>query len=142
MSSQTIRTYQKARSKTGAIRLYSPQQIAAATFVASAAAGGILLADNFYRLGRTGAAVLSGLGGIVVTALVVVMALNLPGEIPGMPFVIAQALGMFGVAKLTQGAAFAEHMARGGEMAKGWRPVVITLGTAIVMVGILLALFI
>lgn len=64
----------------------------------------------------------------------------MPQHVPGQVCRLIQVGMMFAAAKATQGAELDEHLANGGELAKGWRPVLIALGTMAVLLGIVIAL--
>ncbi|MBV1860676.1 MAG: hypothetical protein KUG77_19840, partial [Nannocystaceae bacterium] len=52
-------------------RLFTPKQAGVATFLGSAAAGGVVLGLNAWRLGKPMHAVAYGVGGVAVLALLI-----------------------------------------------------------------------
>ena len=52
-------------------RLFTPKQAGIATFLGSAAAGGVLLGLNAWRLGKPMHAIGYGVGGVAVVALLI-----------------------------------------------------------------------
>lgn len=100
--------------------VYTPNQIALATFVGSPFAGTVLLALNERRLGRARLALPTLLVGFFASAALVGIGAVLPDGVPTMPFALVGIFGMRGVAHLRQQALVAEHLARGGRKGSGW----------------------
>ncbi len=92
----------------------------------TAVAGCVLLAINFSRLGRKGAAWLSVLTGAAVTAAVVIWVIE-HGWQTGI--LLAQGVAMWLIAKQTQGTAIAFHAASGGRLVSWVWAVALGVGT-------------
>jgi len=102
--------------------LYSARSVVLATFLGSLLAGGVLLAVNYRRLGRPGAALRAIIGALFGEAALLALALALPADlhIPNIAFTVAQMFLMSYLAKLLQGEALRTHVASGGPVASGW----------------------
>ncbi|MDA7979446.1 MAG: hypothetical protein MPJ50_11840 [Pirellulales bacterium] len=138
-SSSRHRPTQSLAGAAAAAPMYSPTQVAAATFLGGMTAGGILMAANAHRGGRTIEAVTFAVGGLAGTIAIVALALMLPIDLPGMLFLLLSSLAMWGISKAVQGAECEAHITAGGEFAKGWKPVLIAVATGIVVGGALFA---
>jgi len=95
--------------------LFDSRAVALATFLGTAVAGSLLIALNYRRLGRSGAALTAAILGVVATALLLMLVWNLPR---GVSSVIAFGV-MFAlkyIAKSLQGAAVAAHVQNGGAL--------------------------
>jgi len=130
--------YSSAEPSTSA-PLYSPMQIAMGTFLGGFAAGGFLLAGNYHRMARKGEAIAAAIGGVLATLAMIGLAMTMP-QTPGMLLGVVQTFAMLGIAKMTQGKQFQEHVEAGGEIAKGWKPVLVSLGTGAVVFLLILVI--
>jgi len=135
----TPNTNYSATNPSNPTSLYSPMQIAMGTFLGGFAAGSLLLAGNYYRMARKGEAMLAAIGGVLATLAMIGLAMTMP-QTPGMLLGIVQSFAMLGIAKMTQGKQFQEHVEAGGEIAKGWKPVLISLGTGAIVFLLILAI--
>lgn len=88
--------------------LYSPNQIALATFLGAPLAGAVLMALNYRRLGHRPAAWKTALLGVAATALLIPLAMVLPSWFPG------PALPVGCVVAMRQLAVWMEHNHLGG----------------------------
>lgn len=99
--------------------LFDPGSVALATLFGSPVAGATLMLVNDTRLGKTGRGLLVLLAAVVVTALAILAAWNIPnggGSIFGVLLLIATIF----VARKMQGPAVAEHVRRGGRLGSKW----------------------
>lgn len=107
--------------------LYKPEQVAAATFLGTPLAGGILIASNYRKLGNGPAAVFMFLFGVAVSAGGFWLAFALPERTPA-PLVYGPlVLVMWLAAKSLQGQACEGHVAQGGRVATTWEALRIAL---------------
>jgi hypothetical protein len=103
-------------------KLYSPGSIGLVAFLTGPVGAFLLMAINFWRLGKTGAARLTVLAGVVTVAGVLVLSLSLPETTPtpflfiGLPVFLMIWIG----ARTLQGSAYDEHLRLGGASASGW----------------------
>jgi hypothetical protein len=123
--------------ETPAYALYSPWQVGGATFLGSFAAGCVLMARNYRRLGMLKAATRTWYSGLAATAAVLVVAFLLPDQFPRSPIGVACTVAMFQIAKQQQGRTFAEHTARGGRKASVWSVIGIGLLSAFAILALL-----
>lgn len=108
-----------------AYSLHSVRGIVWAAFWGSVLAGGIVMAINYIRLGRTAAAWMT-LGGFLA-AMIVVMAISfsvpMDVEIPFAFYLAPQLVATYFVAKRAQGELIETHCAIGGNVVSTWRSV-------------------
>jgi hypothetical protein len=104
-------------------KLYSLGGIVVATLVGGPLAGGVILAINYRRLARSGAALQAVIWSALATLAFISAAIVLPSETPNWPFWLVPMGGMNAAAKLFQGGMLDEHFKRGGAKAS-------TLGAA------------
>lgn len=124
--------------------LYSPGQVAGATFLGSPIAGCWLLAANFRELGKFDARRNTLLAGALATIAVMVLALTLPDNFPNLVLPLAYTIALRQTAEWLQGPDFRLHLAEPGSKHSNWRVVGIGVGWMIifvvVMFGIVLVL--
>ena len=84
-------------------RLYSPGDVALATFLGAPAAGGVVLALNYRKWGQKPLAAATVAVGVVVTAILGWLAWIVPSYIPSVVFLAPQVIGGYLVAKWLQG---------------------------------------
>lgn len=97
-------------------KLFSPDQVAVATFLGSPVAGGVLMWLNSRRLGTSGwLPLLLGLGASALN-LVLALLVTLAGSGMALALVFANRQ----LAESLQGKAVRQHQARGGKLASGW----------------------
>jgi len=118
------------------VRLHSPTMITVATVLGAPIAGCILLAHNLRALGKRSVAREWLLGGLVATALIMVVAYFLPDRFPRMALPIGYILGMQQAVKHAHGAEYEAYIAAGGAKAPAWIAVVVGL---VCMLAILVA---
>ena len=119
-------------------KLYSPGQMAWATFLGAPVAGCLLLAFNNWRLGNQSSARVAVAFGVVSTILLLVLAFVLPEKFPNKVIPAVYTIGMFHAAKSLQGNAFESHVARGGATASTWK----ATGVGVMcLVGVLVVIF-
>jgi hypothetical protein len=118
-------------------RLYPVGAIGLATFLGTPAAGGILLALNFRRLGRPTAAVHAVLWPLLATVGLLAAAFAAP-EGSGRFLGLLGIVGMVLLARATQGEAIHEHERAGGKVGGWGRAVLVGLGSLAVVGMVLL----
>jgi hypothetical protein len=105
---------------TKRLTLYSPGQIAWASFLGSPLAGGILMALNYRRFGNSTAATLAFTAGLLGTMLLMVISFFLPDNFPGSIVPAAYTWGLYQSAKQLQGDAYRTAIEQGSAPASGW----------------------
>ncbi|MBB3207050.1 hypothetical protein FHS27_002869 [Rhodopirellula rubra] len=85
------------------IALFSPGQIAWATFLGAPIAGCLLLASNYRRLGKPADAQIAWVVGLLSTVLLLAIAFVLPDEFPNTVLPAAYTFTMYQCAKMFQG---------------------------------------
>jgi hypothetical protein len=113
--------------------LYTTNQIAVATFLASAVAGAWLMAANFRAIGLRARARNAVLIGIGVTIATIVLGFLLPDRVPNFVLPVAVAFGIRALAERHFATLIAEHIAAGGELRSGWRVAGITLAVLAIL---------
>jgi hypothetical protein len=120
-----------------AYRLYDAGGVGLATFFGSPLAGAFLVATNYNRLGKSNNGVLAIVLGVMATAILVYVG-----------FTQAKGTSIFGIvcfvatwqiAKSLQGAAVAEHVARGGVLESKWKAFWIGIVTLAVLFAAIVA---
>lgn len=103
-------------------RLFSLGSVMLATALGSPWAGGIVMAVNYQRLGRVGAAIHAFVWTLLFSTALIMLAVLLPDEIyiPTASYILVQIGGMYYVAKSYQGAILEEHRQRDGMLASAW----------------------
>ena len=101
--------------------LYSVGSIVLATFFGTIAAGAIILAINYRRLGMRAEARRSLIIGFAVTATTMLIAAALPDGVPSAVIAIPLLVGMALVANSLQGNLIATHKRHFGMMASPWK---------------------
>lgn len=99
--------------------MFSPHQIGLGAFLGSAMAGAILMAMNFWKLQDARAAWISLILGVLASAAIVIVIILIP---PGVKLSLGLAVGAafyFG-SKYLQGAAYENHVRRGGKQGPMW----------------------
>jgi hypothetical protein len=103
-----------------AYKLYSPTDVLLATFLGAPLGGALVMACNYWKLGKrrlSGAALLLG---SIATGLALVLAFLVPDKFPGVVLTVPAMLGMYFLARSVQGPAFELHLQQGGRKASGW----------------------
>ncbi len=106
---------------TSAEALYSPGQVAVATFLGSPLAGCWLMASNFRELDQLDARQKTLFGGVAVSIVVLLLALFLPEDFPSIVLPLAYSIGLRQLAVQMQGEAFDAHREAGGLRHSHWR---------------------
>lgn len=118
-------------------KLYSPQAVGIATFLASAFGGGWVLGKNYKRIGEPQKAWLCFFGGLGVTLLIMLGGLTMPDGVASV-FRAPLHFGLIwlsrSLAKSWQGAAFERHRANGGAVASNWGAVGISALALVLLV--------
>jgi hypothetical protein len=99
--------------------LFDSNAVAAATFLGTPVAGASLMALNYRRLGFGIKAMNTLLVGIAVSALVVLLAWNLPRTVVS-PIALVLLFGTRGIAERLQGRAVKAQVERGGRLGSRW----------------------
>ncbi len=134
---------QAADSETAVVpghRLFSSNDVAVATFLGSILAGSIVLAINFFRVGRPGAGKLSIAGGAVGLGILSAVAWLVNDSVPNVVFTavnLGLTFGMKAVAEVLQDPALSAHREAGGRVGAGWPAAGIGLASLVVIVGAL-----
>ena len=102
------------------ITLYSPGQIAWATFLGAPIAGCVLMAFNYRRFGNSTAANVALFAGLIGTGLLLAIAFVLPESFPNSVLPAAYTFGMYQCVKSLQGNACQYRLANGGIKGSGW----------------------
>jgi hypothetical protein len=100
--------------------VYTPNQIALATFVGSTLAGTVLLAMNERRLGRPEAVVPTVALGLFASVALMGFSAALPDNVPTLPFAVIGIFGIRGIAHVRQHERIQKHLAAGGRRGSGW----------------------
>ena len=116
-------------------KLFSVGSMMLAAFLGSPAAGGLLLAINYVRLGRATAAVFWGIVLLLITCVIFCLAMKLPDEVPGTMFLVPQLVIMYVIANSLQGKIIAAHQSSGGRMISNWAAAGIGLFVCLVIAG-------
>ena len=121
-------------------KLFSTGQAAAVSFLGSFLATGLLMASNYSRVGKSSAARLSVVGGMLATLAIMVLAYLLPDGTPSSVFVIVTLVAARGAADSLQGPLLEEHGAQGGQVESGWKAFAVGLGACALALGMVVAL--
>jgi hypothetical protein len=115
--------------------LYSPGQVAGATFVGGPIGGGWLLAMNYRRLGAPGKARMALVLSVLAMAALVAAGLVLPKGMES-ALAIGDIIAMSTIARMLQGEDFERHVALGGRRGSSWHAVGIGLASLAICVGL------
>lgn len=102
-----------------AYTMFDARSVGLATAVGGPVAGSFLMALNYRRLGMKGAAVITLLIGVIVTALAVMIGWNLPKNVT-FPLALALLFATLRLAVSLQGATVKYHVEHGGRLASRW----------------------
>jgi len=118
-------------------RIYDYRSVGVAAFFGSTFAGCLLMAMNYRRLGQSTAAVVTAIIGLVVTALILLLAFadNTDWMRP-LPLVLM--LATMYSAKGIQGAAVDRHVESGGQLASRWAAFGIGMACLALMVAVVI----
>jgi hypothetical protein len=100
-------------------RMFSSRSVVVATLLGTPAAGAVLMAVNYLRLGKTGFAAATVAVGLAVSAVAIELGYALPRQsasLIALTWLILTGLA----AALMQGKAVARHVNAGGRLASGW----------------------
>jgi hypothetical protein len=117
--------------------LYSPGQIALASFLGAPIAACWFFAHNYRRLGQPRSAVHCLVWGAVGTVVLFIIAFYLPEHFPSQVIPIGYTVGLLQVAKQTHGVAVADHLSAGGRLGSWWAVVGISLLFLVVILGVI-----
>src|SRR5436853_1654851 len=98
------------RSKSPIKRLYSPGQVALASFLGSPISACWFMRHNFRQLGQPKNARHCLIWGSVATILLLTIAFFLPDGFPTKGLIIGYTVGLFQIAKHLQGKSVAQHI--------------------------------
>lgn len=117
--------------------VYTPNQIALATFVGSTLAGTVLLALNERRLGRPDAMLPTLILGVLASVALMAFTALLPDSVPTLPFAVIGIFGIRGIAHVRQDERIRNHLAAGGRRGSGWTAFGVGLVGFVLLIGIL-----
>jgi hypothetical protein len=121
------------------ITMYSPGQIAWATYLGAPIAGCWLLALNYRRLGDATAANLALISGSIGTVLLLALFFALPAGFPEFVVPATIAFVMYQCVRALQGKTYEDRLANGANKGSGW----VTTGIGILcLISILIAIII
>jgi hypothetical protein len=129
------------------ITMYSPGQIAWATYLGAPIAGCWLLALNYRRLGDARAANLALISGLIGTVLLLALAFVLPERFPKFVVPAAYTFVMYRCVRALQGKVYEDRLANGANKGSVWVATgigilcLILILTAIVLPVIALVIF-
>ncbi|MCA9070804.1 MAG: hypothetical protein KDA84_17865 [Planctomycetaceae bacterium] len=105
--------------------LHSAKGVVWGTFIGSPLAAGVLLAINYWRLGKTTAAQITFALFAVGTAAFFALVYAMPDDlnIPNVVFTIPQLFMVYGVTNLLQADDIRAHIRNGGKLASAWAAV-------------------
>jgi hypothetical protein len=118
-------------------RIHPVASITWATALGTPAAGGVMMALNYWRWGQKPLAVATAVGGFLITAVIGAIAWITPSDVPAALFLVPQVLGGFAVAKFVQGPRINRHAAAGGQMALTSIGAGVGLGFSAVLVAVI-----
>lgn len=122
-------------------KLYSIEGVMLATFLGSIFAGGLLLAINAFRMGRSAQGWTLAAGSLViVVGLVLLSALVLPDRMPSFVLLIPQMLAAYAVGNHLQKKEIALHQRSGGALASNWGSAGIAILCALLILAIGIAI--
>lgn len=121
-------------------RLFSPGQVAWATFMGNAITGGFLLALNYWKMQQSKKAVITILSALGITGLVFALAMALP-QAACNGLYVGQAVAARYLMNALQGSVFNKHLENGGKKASNWAAFGIGLGGMVVMIGVILCVY-
>jgi hypothetical protein len=104
-------------------RIYSPGGVVWATVFGGVAAGGTVMALNYWRWRRPREAWYALLGGILGMIALLGLAQFAPEQIPSAAYVVPQFFVIHMIAKQHQGSLYESHVAQGGRKASNWKAV-------------------
>jgi hypothetical protein len=119
-------------------RLFSPPQIAIASFIGAPIAASWFFSRNYRQLGDSGRATMALVWGVLGTLVALVIATFLPDWFPNIVFPLAYSLGLRAMAQNIHGNAVAQHVSSGGKLGSWW--VVVGISTLMLLVIVAIAL--
>jgi hypothetical protein len=121
-------------------RLFDADAVGLAAFICSPAAGTILMAVNYVRLGKIGKGVLAVIFGLIATALTILIRWNWNSTLGSLG---SGALGIlffictWQIAKKVQGKAVEEHTSHGGQLGSRLTAFFVGIATLTVLFGVI-----
>ena len=103
-----------------AYKLFSPGSIGLVAFLAGPVGAFLLLAVNYWRMGKRGAAWTTVACCVLTMVALMMSVIALPESIPALLIGLPLFLVLWGAAKGLQGSAYDAHLRNGGEPASGW----------------------
>jgi hypothetical protein len=122
-------------------KLFSPGSIARVAFLAGPVGAFILLALNFWRMGKRGAAWTTIALGLLTLGVLVVIIIALPESVPSFLIGLPLFLALWIAARALQGDAYEAHQRAGGATASGWVAAGIALMGVVLFLGLWLGSF-
>ena len=122
------------QSTTLTYTLFDANAVALATFFGTPVAGASLMAINYRRLGMSGRALATILIGLAVSAVVVLLAWNLPRSASS-PIALILLFAIQRTARSLQGNAVKEHVEHGGRLGSKW----IAFGSGVAVLAAIVA---
>lgn len=96
--------------------LYSPKQVAIASFIGSPVAACWFFAKNYRQLGNPQKATQCLVWGIVGTVVVLFVAFQLPDRFPNQIIPLAYSFGLLQASKRVHGSLVEQHLSAGGKL--------------------------
>ncbi len=121
-----------------AYKLFSPRQVVLATFLSNTLGGTVVLALNYWALGKARAAWVTLAVGTLITAVIMGVLLSLPERLGNAPTLVTHLAALsfiWGAAQVLQGDRFAQHLRQGGRRASTWGAAGIGVLCAVVLVA-------
>ncbi len=116
--------------------LYDDRSVWIATLFGSPVAGTILAAINYRRLGKPGAGVAMVIGGVILTALLILLGIAVPNDsLRAMPIVAVVVVAS--TIKAMQGSDVARHVSLGGNLGSRWTAFGIGIATLVPIVAVI-----
>jgi hypothetical protein len=116
--------------------LFDDRSVWIATFCGSPVAGAILAAINYRRLGKPAAGTAMVAGGVLLTALLVLLGFAVPADsLRFAPIVVVVAVA-YGI-KALQGGEVTRHVSLGGKLASRWTAFGIAIATLVPLLAVI-----
>jgi hypothetical protein len=98
----------------------TPQRVSRGPQLGTPAAGGIVLALNYWKWGQKSLAAAAITAGLLTTGVLFWLAWLAPETVPAAAFLVPQILGGYFLARSLQGRRFSAHIVSGGKKASNW----------------------
>jgi hypothetical protein len=126
---------------TALAKVYTPQQVAIASFVGGPLGGCLLLASNYAALGRRSARTQAIVWGAVGTVLVLALGLALPKNFPCQALPAAYTISLYQFAKTRQGPEYEARLVAAGHQSH-WKAFGIGMASLVVLVAPIVVYFV